>query len=409
MTDLENFIVAQGLGRSDVASLLDGVAQRLVSEGVPLRRAYIALPTVNPTVRVFTHAWTPATGARIEGVSHDREQAAFEDSPFGFMLREGLTGHHWLLEGDAEPPFAIFNELKAQGATDYLARLVSYDAAQAPALRGMAASFSSWRPGGLCETEIARIDSLVPLLGLAAYRMALFDLTLSLLDTYVGFSAGRRVLSGEIRRGTGQSLRAALLVADLRGFTTVADTAGAGLIARLDEHLEAMASPITSHGGEVLKFIGDGLLAAFPITQTRSEGQACCAAIEAAREALLRNKAVNESRPGEPSLPLDIALHCGDVYYGNIGSANRLDFTVIGPAVNEASRIEALCMPLDCSLLMSAAVASVCPYPTRSLGQHALRGVAEERELFTLQTSPDALTQEPVVTGLAYPNRYSVT
>jgi adenylate cyclase len=209
------------------------------------------------------------------------------------------------------------------------------------------------------------------------------DLTVSMLDTYVGLSAGHRVLSGEIRRGSGTTITAALLFADLRGFTALADTADTSLIVRLNQHLEAMAEPVAEQGGEVLKFLGDGLLAVFPITEEQPQKAACAAAVRGAQEAIARNEAVNRSRHGETPLGLDIALHCGDVFYGNIGAANRLDFTVIGPAVNEVSRMEALCGALDCAVLMSASIAAASPISVRSLGRHRLRGVTGERELFT--------------------------
>jgi adenylate cyclase len=381
MTNLEDWIIDQGLHGSDMSSLLSGVAERLVGEGIPLVRAYIALPTVNPTIRVYTHVWTRSAGAVVEGVSHERNADAFELSPFAHMMRTEQTSCHWRLDGPEADRFSVFEDVRRMGGTDYLARLFSFGNASAPDLRGFGASFSTSRPGGFLPEEVARIDGILPLLGLAAYRMTLFDLTVAMLDTYVGFSAGRRVLSGAIRRGSGTTIEAALLFADLRGFTTLADTSGLDLIARLDRHLEAMADPVTDHGGEVLKFLGDGLLAAFPITEERSREEACAAAVRAAQAALERNEAVN--RLHEVSLDLDIALHCGEVYYGNIGAAGRLDFTVIGPAVNEASRMEALCSPLDCSVILSERVASVSPVPVRSLGPHRLRGIAAERELFT--------------------------
>jgi adenylate cyclase len=192
------------------------------------------------------------------------------------------------------------------------------------------------------------------------------------------------VLSGEIRRGSGTTITAALFVADLRGFTALADMAGVSLIGRLDRHLEAMAEPVAEQGGEVLKFMGDGLLAVFPIDETRPAEEACAAAVRAAQAALARNEAVNRALPDETPLHLDIALHCGDVFYGNIGAAGRLDFTVIGPAVNEASRMEALCATLGCPLVMSERIARASPAPVRSLGRHRLRGIASGRELFTL-------------------------
>ena len=384
MANLEDWIIEQGLRGSDVASLLSGLAERLIAEGTPLVRAYIALPTVNPTIRVYTHVWTRSAGTVVEGVSHERNADAFELSPFAHMMRTEQTGCYWRVDGPEAERFGVFEDVKREGGTDYLARLYSFENASAPDLRGIGVSFSCSRPEGFRPEEVARIDGLLPLLGLAAYRMTLFDLTVAMLDTYVGLSAGRRVLSGEIRRGVGTTITAALLFADLRGFTSLADTAGKDLIARLDHHLEAMADPVAEQGGEVLKFLGDGLLAAFPITEERSRESACAAAIQAAQMALERNAAVNRLHAPETPLSLDIALHCGDVFYGNIGAAGRLDFTVIGPAVNEASRMEALCNVLDCAVVLSDNVASVSPVPVRSLGRHRLRGVAVERELFTL-------------------------
>ncbi|HZH53222.1 MAG TPA: adenylate/guanylate cyclase domain-containing protein [Microvirga sp.] len=394
MANLEDWIIDQGLCGSDVASLLSGFSERLVAEGVPLARSYIALPTVNPTVRVFNHVWTRTGGIMVEGVSHERNTDAFEVSPFGFMLRDGTTERHWRFDGPEAGAFAVFEDVRRAGGKDYLARLIRFENATAPDLRGIAAAFSADREGGFVPKEIERIDALLPLLALAAYRMTLLDLTVAMLDTYVGLSAGRRVLSGEIRRGSGATLTAALFFADLRGFTAMVDKADASIIARLDEHLEAMADPVAEEDGEVLKFMGDGVLAAFPITKERPQEAACAAALRAACTALQRNEAVNRRYGGE-ALSLDIALHYGKVFYGNIGAAGRLDFTVIGPIVNEASRMEALCQELDCPLVMSGPVASVCSVPIRSLGHHRLRGIARKRELFTLESFTDARAEPP--------------
>lgn len=389
MANLEDWIIDQGLRGADVASLLAGFSERLVAEGIPLVRAYIALPTVNPTVRVFNHTWTRAAGIVVEGVSHERNENAFEVSPFGFMLRNETTERHWRFDGTETESFSAFEDVRREGGKDYLARLIRFENPTAPDLRGIAAAFSADRDGGFVPKEVERIDMLLPLLALAAYRMTLLDLTVAMLDTYVGLSAGRRVLSGEIRRGTGAPLTAALFFADLRGFTAMVDKADASIIARLDEHLEAMADPVAEEGGEVLKFMGDGVLAAFPISKDRPQAAACAAALRAACVALQRNEAVNRRHGGE-ALSLDVALHYGKVYYGNIGAAGRLDFTVIGPVVNEASRMEALCQELGYPLVMSGPVASACSVPVRSLGLHRLRGISRKRELFTLESFSDA-------------------
>jgi adenylate cyclase len=347
-------------------------------------RAYLAIPTVNPTVRVMNHTWTRANGIVVEGISHERNEPAFEVSPFGLLMRENELERHWRFAKAGAEPFPLFEEIRQQGGTDYLARLVPFENSGSPDLRGVALAFSCGREGGFLPDEVERIGRTLPLLALSAYRITLLELTVAMLDTYVGLSAGRRVLSGEIRRGSGTNLTAALLFADLRGFTALTDVAGAAIIGRLDQHLEAMAEPVAEEGGEVLKFLGDGLLAAFPINEARSREEACAAAVRAAREALTRNEAVNRAHAGETPLSLDVALHCGDVFYGNIGSADRLDFTVIGPAVNEVSRMESLCEALGCAIVISDSVAQASPVPVRSLGSHSLRGVMAPRELFTL-------------------------
>jgi adenylate cyclase len=384
MTDVERWIVDQGLYGASIAELLEGVADRLLADGVPLQRAYLALPTLNPYVRVLNHTWRRGGKTVVEGIEHGRDTEAFRISPFSFMQNEGLVAHRWRLTEPDGQDFALFTSLKREGATDYLARRVSFKNTSAPALQGIAVSFTTDVRDGFATEQIARIDGILPLVSLAAYRIALLDLAIGVLDTYVGLSAGRRVLSGEIRRGSGETLTAALLFADLRNFTASADTGGKDLIIRLDEHLEAITEPITAHGGEILKFLGDGVLAAFLMTEEVSREAACKAAVEAAMGALRGNRIVNQRHAGSDVLDLDVALHCGEVFYGNIGGPGRLDFTVIGPAVNEVSRIEALCSEFNCRLLMSPPVALACGYPVLSLGHRSLRGVAQEKELFTL-------------------------
>ncbi|HEY8566505.1 MAG TPA: adenylate/guanylate cyclase domain-containing protein [Beijerinckiaceae bacterium] len=381
---IEQFIIEQGINGTSISHLLEGVAERLIAEGLPLCRVYAAIPTVNAAARVYNHVWLKDVGSSVEPVSHERVVGGFEASPFGYMLANEITRCHWHLAGPNEPEFPVFEDLRAVGARDYLAHLMSFNNPEAPAIRGMACAFSSDRPDGFTPVEAARLDGLVPLMSLAAYRMVLLSIATHTLDLYVGLSAGRQVLNGQVRRGVGERLEAALMVADLRGFTGVADAAGPGLIARLDAHLEAMADPVHEHGGEVLKFLGDGLLAAFPITPERGREEACAAALAAAREALSRNAAVNAGHPNGPLLDLDVALHCGEVFHGNIGGTRRLDFTVIGPAVNETCRLESLCGTLDCNLILSRSVAEACGASVRSLGHHRLRGVAEPREAFAL-------------------------
>lgn len=384
---LIQWIAMQGLQGSSLSALLDGLSTKLVESGMQLWRSYVAMPTINPLFMVASCTWRPDSKAVLETISHDQSPTVFGESPFGSMLKQGRERQRWRLEEpDGDGGFPILAGFKKAGATDHFAGLMAFQNEDAPSLRGLVISFTTDRPGGFTDEELGMLGRISPLVGVAAYRIALLDLAASMLDTYVGLSAGRRILNGEIRRGVGQTIYAALLFADLRGFTSLADTMPAEkLIGRLDEHFDAMAEPVAENGGEVLKFMGDGLLAVFHI---RAEGgppeEACAAAVAAAQEALSRNHAVNERHAAESRLDLDIGLHLGEVFYGNIGSGARLDFTVIGPAVNEASRMEALCGKLGVPLVFSRDFAAACGREVRCLGRHTLRGLSHERELFTL-------------------------
>ena len=385
MDPTRDWLIGQGLEGAGLGPLLEGAAERLVGEGLPLGRAYLALPTVDPQIRVTNHVWRRDQGLSAEPIAHDRFQPAAADSPIFWMLERDLRRGRWRL-GPGDPPtgFAVLDDLRAEGATDYLVHLVGFGGRAATALRGTALTFAADAPGGFPDAALARLDALAPALALAAYRIALLDVAVGVLDAYVGLDAGRRVLAGEMRRGHGEALTAALLFADLRGFTGAVETAatsrerGGAFIARLGDHLAAMVEPVEARGGEVLKFLGDGLLAAFPYASEAGPGDACAAALAAAREAL----ALNAPLAAEGGLGLDVALHLGTVFYGNLGAGRRLDFTVIGPAVNELARMEALCGALGEPLLLSGAFAECCGAPVRGLGSHALRGVGAPRALF---------------------------
>lgn len=378
------WIVEQGLTGESLASLIEGACEQLVAAGLPIWRAYLVMPTIDPDQQAISLRWQRGKrGIERKAVGHDSEPQFFQESPFWALIQQGKSSARWQLGFDATPTaFPILEKLRAQGATDYLAQVITFDFTEKLALRGCAISFATDHASGFSDRDVTCLSAITPMLGLAAYRFGTSDLLIEMLGCYVGQDAGRRVLRGEIRRGIGHPLSAALLFADLRGFTTVAETSGKGLIARLGHHLAAMAEPVEAHGGEVLKFLGDGLLAAFPIVDSDRPEEACAAAFAAAFDALDSNAAVNARYREEPPLLLDISLHRGEVFYGNVGAGRRLDFTVIGPAVNEASRIETMCGVLDQPLLMSEQFALCCGHPVVSLGRYDLRGVMSKRELF---------------------------
>jgi adenylate cyclase len=385
---IRDWIVQQGLASDDLPALLSGFCERIVAVGVPLWRGHTSLATLHPMYEAIGYSWR-----RTQGLTHDRyehgsmSREVWQRSPMRFLVENRVWRMRHRLElGEGTEAFPVLAELRDEGATDWLGGMISFgDATQRAGLPGMVTSWTSDRAGGFSDADIALIENLLATFALAVYRIALFQVAVDLLDAYVGAEPGRRILSGQVRQGTAQQLAAAIAIADLRGFTAVADrTPAARLVAGLNEHLGAVVEAVEQHGGQVLKFLGDGLMAVFPLEARPAE--ACADALAAAQAALAANAAINGRREaaGEAALALDVALHLGEVMYGNVGSTRRLDFTVIGPAVNEASRIEALCEPLGCHVLTSAAFARACPHPLRSRGQHPLRGVASPQELFTL-------------------------
>lgn len=378
------WIVERGLEERTHGALLAGLADRMLQLGLPLWRCQLSFPTLDPTIRGENHVWLRGRGVTRETVDHDGFASAYAASPFPAMERIGRVTRRWRLtcREDAEG-FPVIVESQEAGATDFLLHLVRFGGG-ASAMIGTALSVATDRAAGFTDREVELLAALAPTIGLAAYRIAISGIMGSVLCAYIGRDAGERVLEGEIRRGVGQRRYAALLVADLAGFTAAAGVAGHGFIARLGEHLAAMAEPVEQAGGAVLKFLGDGLIASWPADEEDGPEPACAAALRAGLAALGRNEAVNRARPGETELGLKIALHLGEVFYGNVGAGTRLDFTVIGPAVNEACRIEGMCGTLQRPLLMSGSFARACGRPTVSLGRHELRGVAEPCEIFTI-------------------------
>jgi adenylate cyclase len=384
-----DLILGEATSGDDLAGLLDMVCERLVAAGMPLWRLSLTMRAIDPTVRALAFVWRRGRGTLADRTPHgaaDEGEAAFRRSPISHLQSKGLYRARWRLETvEGCDSFPLMADLRAEGATEYLMRLVPFGGPTGAALPGVAIAIATDRPGGLGTEEVAAFDALVPALGLASYRFALAGTASDLLGVYLGPMTAARVLGGEIRRGRGRAVTAAILVADLRDFTAFAGREEPHRVVHwLDEHLEAVGAPVAEHGGEVLKLLGDGLLAVFTAEAPgETEADACARALAAAEDALARTAALNAARRAGngPELALALALHYGEVIYGNVGTARRLDFTVIGRAVNEASRMEKLCGELGHNLLLSSRFALRCGRETTSLGHFALRGVAEELEI----------------------------
>ena len=253
----------------------------------------------------------------------------------------------------------MLEDLRRRGMTDYVAMVNRFGADGAIGM--MDCTFSSWstdRPGGFEDADLAALEFLVPCLALAIKSASIARITETLVETYLGRDAGHRVLSGHIERGVAEKISAVLWFSDLQGFTRITDTAPpTQIIPLLNDYADAVVSAIRGQGGEVLKFMGDGILAIF---DAAAAADACRQALDAADDAVRHVAALNQRRRAEglPVTRFYLGLHVGEVFYGNIGSFDRLDFTVVGPAVNETSRIAAMCRSLDQHVLLSPAFAA---------------------------------------------------
>jgi adenylate cyclase len=389
--------VQAGLRGAAAYELFDGFCQRLVIDGIALWRAYAAMETLHPQWDGYGYTWRRDLNAiQPEQYGHGGEDAPqWLNSPFYDLIRRARSGEdepsmrRRLEVGPEQRDFPVLDEFFAAGATDYFGRLFSFgkDGDRSHGT-GIVYSFMTDRRGGFGDDDIALLQATLPGLSLAMKADAGHVIASGLLGTYLGEDAGRRVHAGAVERGSVSSMRAVLWYADIRGFTATTDAApGPIVIDLLNDVFETLTAAIRTRGGQVLKFIGDAMLATFSLEGDPAE--TCQRALDAAAEAMQSLDALGAARAaaGLPGVSVDLALHLGEVLYGNVGAADRLDFTVIGPAVNEVARIEALCEPLGRQVLVSAEFVAAdrrAGGALESLGFHALRGVRERKEIFAL-------------------------
>ncbi|MBM7488302.1 adenylate cyclase [Bradyrhizobium sp. USDA 3686] len=354
---------------------------RLQQAGIPLARSTLHVLIQHPQWLGARFMWAEGMReAEIARVDHDvRERSEYIGSPANEMF-DGATELRENLEQDPAlgRKHALYREMRAQGLTDYVAWPLYHTLGKRHLV-----TFATNRPGGFDDTHVAALKNLLPVLALVSEIRVKNRLARTLLETYVGSHAGELILAGATRRGTGTTVRAAIMICDLRDFTRISDNwPRDDVIDLLNDYFDAMSEPIARHGGEILKFIGDGLLAIFPL----SEPKACANLLHAVTEARQAMIALNARNDGTGRAPLNygIGVHVGDVMYGNIGSSTRLDFTVIGPAVNMASRLEALTKQLGKKVLLSRDFAELVEreFELEHVGKYEVRGFSDPIELF---------------------------
>jgi adenylate cyclase len=361
-------------------ALFDAYCRELLGRGFALWRSTLGLEILHPETSGKMFTWQ-AGNLR----TRQSERAGMPTNPDYLnspsrVVDDANRPYRQRLEG-AAPMFPLLADLKAEGATDY----VMYPLPFLDTTRTAVMSYATTQAGGFTDEELAELETASDLFSPYAERHVLRRIAVDLLDTYVGHQAGERIFAGGVERGAVEALTAAIWMADLRGFTRMSDRLPREtVIALLDDWFDCLSAAIEDQGGEILKFMGDGLLAIFPVGEDHAAG--CERSLDAALAAHCGVAALNRGRgeAGEPPLAFGLALHLGEVAYGNVGGRRRLDFTVIGPAINHASRLQELTKSLNRSLLISGAVARAARRPLLSLGRHRLRDVGEPHEVFTL-------------------------
>jgi adenylate cyclase len=376
------WILREGPRIDSGVEMFDELCWRLVGDGVPLWRATLNIGTLHPQIRGIGARWLRG----IEFVERYRILRGSEGSeeylrsPIRATIEHGTPFRRRLV--DDTPEYPLLSKIRKAGATDYFALALNRTFRRFPVV-----AWATDKPGGFSGADIAKLEELNPALAAIVEAREVRRITEDLLDTYLGPQAGRRVLAGQIQRAQGERLRAVIMMVDMRGFTALSDRLpGEEVIALLDDYFDAIVTPVGARKGEILKFMGDGVLAIFPAADDDDFSEASVQALEAALEGLEQLGVINKVRraANQAEVRVGIGLHLGEVIFGNVGASDRLDFTVIGPAVNLASRIEGLTKRLLRPILVSSAFARICPRPLISLGFQPVRGLFEPEEVFGL-------------------------
>jgi len=386
---IAGWLIADAWRSASPENLVDQFCRCLRDIGVPLARMTVIVPTLHPQVFAAVFAWREDGGVKVIFEPHDiLQHGKFKDSPFALILR-GTGGVRRRIErDDVKIDFPVIGDLKAEGATDYVAMPFRFSDGQLNVI-----SLTSFTAGGFSTSDLGQIHEALPMLGRLLEVHALRRTAVTLLQTYLGRRTGERVLEGQVRHGDGERIHSVVWFSDLRSSTALSKSMPQDAYLRyVNRYFDCLAGAVMEKGGELLRFIGDAVLAIFPIAGPSSKSwgsatgapEACRRAIAAARLAGERVTASNASNPDSPPIRYGIGLHLGDVTYGNIGIPERLEFTVIGAAANEAARVESMTKTLERQVVLSASFADTYPGKLLPLGRHALKDVDGEQELFTL-------------------------
>ncbi|SLN21276.1 Adenylate cyclase 1 [Falsiruegeria litorea R37] len=397
---LKSWLLQRGLEGATQEDVLHGYCSQLVDLGIPLYRLHVAQSAFHPQYGGIGFDWLREEGMSSEEYSYsETPRAEWLRSPLYHLLKNDLSEfRERLVDSNEASQFPILNDLREQGATDYFAAGVVLEAREqsqpldpANAPEGVLLSWTSDGVDGFHDSDLAVIRAAQPYLALALKAAANRRVAADLLQVYLGRDAGRRVLSGEIQRGSLQQIDAVLCYFDLKDFTSLTErTPGPELIAMLNDYFGLAVGVIQGHGGNILKFMGDGILAMFNLQSLQASVTAGLDAMSELRDKMGEKNADRSAR-GETTTGVTLAMHAGEILYGNIGAENRLDFTVIGPAVNLTVRLSGMHRSVGQSVILSEPIvhaAGETGHDLVSVGRYMLRGVSEPQELYTIYAGP---------------------
>jgi adenylate cyclase len=382
LQNLIDWLIDGARSAMDPSRMMSETCERMVAAGLPLWRVGVFVRTLHPDIYGRNFVWKP--GAEVEIGSVDfkiLESPDFISSPVIIVFQQGLEVRA-RMDDPSSSRFPIVEDLRAEGVTDYIALPL-------PFIDGTvnASSWSTKQPGGFTDEQLAMLRKIVKPLARVIEIISLARTAASLLDTYVGNRAGERILGGQIRRGHTETMNAAIWLSDLRGFTSLSDRVPAETVVEiLNLYFDCQVAAIRSHGGEVLKYMGDGLLAVFPIDEYVGDSQQVCSRVLEAAHESRASVADMQYQIGDvvERFRFGVALHVGRILYGNIGGGNRLDFTCIGPAVNLAARLEKIASRLHRTIVASEGFAGICSGGWSDLGEFPIAGFSKDQRVYGL-------------------------
>ncbi len=383
LSPVVEWLAREGRFLPTISDLSDEICARINLAGLALWRFRIGFRTIHPQLLAMGVLWVEGEGAKVIHARHGIEQSDdYLGSPIEFVFKNAKPLRSRLTDLDKERDHSVLHSIARAGGTDYLASPLRFSDGGVNVL-----IYATRAADGFKEEDIRELECFADYLAPVIEVFATRQLAVSLLDTYVGRRTSQRVMQGKIRRGDGDKIFAVMWFSDLRDFTALTESLSTSLmLSALNEYFELVAAAVTARGGEILRFVGDAMLIVFPVSEQNELSAACEAALESADDAFSALGALNHRRlrTGLPQLRFGVGLHVGEVIYGNVGAPDRLDFTVMGPAVNRTARLESLTKTVNVPLLLSAEFVRHVDRPVRSVGLHAMKGVGQPQEIFAL-------------------------